>query len=566
MTPDDELTVVIPAFNEEEALPHLIKETYDALEGIARLELIIIDDGSSDRTAEVMSTLQCPEDRQQVERGGAPQRIYLPQNQGMGAALKAGFSMATCAWVTFIPGDGQIAPSQIPLLFSAVQGSSEEEGAHGASIVTTRYTNREYSLKRKVLSRGMRILSALIVGTSVHSEGMYLLHRDLLQRLPLHSDSFMLNLEIPIRVVRASLPTAIAHIEVRPRQGGLSSATRFGRIFQTLRDMFMLRLQLERERGLLKHLAVPLIKLMAVIIAVGWAASNGLLERCIQATGALSFTTFSIACGWMTAGLLLGVGRWVLLLRASTLPRPPLLTACRLYYEGLFYNTFAPGAVGGDLLRAHWLRAQDPSSSTLHYLITLGERGLGVLCFGILWVGSEWGLDVGFIALGGLITAVWTLPLLSRRFRARIESTLKTEAHVGLTSKALSTFADLSALNPVWVTSAIAVNFCGHLAGFAVFITLASDLGITLTPVAWIACLSLAQFAANLPISVAGIGPREVALVATLGGYGVSEADALALSLSGLAVLVSHALVGGGVHLTKKKEIISFIHRGDHGR
>ena len=239
------LSLVISAYNEEEALPRLFAEIKRDLVGWTALEVIIINDGSTDGTAEVMETLnsQLQTDRAEGRLDHSLRLVLssLNENRGMGAALRAGYELATEPWVTFLPGDGQIAPAMIYPLCDAAE--------LGARAVTTRYTNRKYSLYRQILSRGLRVLNRMIVGVNVTSEGMYLIERTLLQSMPLTSDSFMLNLEIPIRVARQRLPMHVVGIEVRARQGGQSSATQWGRIASTLKDLIALRLRMMRERS-----------------------------------------------------------------------------------------------------------------------------------------------------------------------------------------------------------------------------------------------------------------------------------------------------------------------------
>lgn len=240
VAPHVRLSVVISAYNEEEALPLLFSELLEELRGWTSLEVIIVNDGSLDQTAEVMETL-----KGSAELATRPEvRLVLcslDSNQGMGAALQAGYRLASEPWVTFLPGDGQIAPAMIPPLCDAVK--------RGARVVTTRYTNRQYTPYRKLLSRGLRGLSRLIIGLHVTSEGMYLIERDLLNAMPLFSDSFMLNLEIPIRAAKAQVAMETVGIEVRPRQGGVSSATQLGRVFSTLLDLIALRWRMSRERS-----------------------------------------------------------------------------------------------------------------------------------------------------------------------------------------------------------------------------------------------------------------------------------------------------------------------------
>ena len=243
-SPRQRLSLIISAYNEEEALPQLFAEIRRELVGWEVLEVIIVNDGSTDRTAEVMSELEADLEAERTEESDPSVKLILyslDHNSGMGAALKAGYHLASEPWVTFLPGDGQIVPAMIYPICDAAE--------RGARVVTTRYTNRQYSLYRKILSHGLRVLNRLIVGVDVTSEGMYLIERDLLQAMPLASDSFMLNLEIPIRAARHKLPMEVVGIEVRERQGGQSSATRWGRIVSTLIDLIALRWRMMNERS-----------------------------------------------------------------------------------------------------------------------------------------------------------------------------------------------------------------------------------------------------------------------------------------------------------------------------
>ena len=240
-SPDRQLSLVIAAYNEEEALPKLIDEIIQDLRTWEKLELIIVDDGSTDQTASVMQTIAKQHTTSDLtDNYLSIHLLSLPYNQGMGAALKAGFYMATLPWVTFLPGDGQIEPKMIHKLCDLVDPQTV--------LVTSQYANREYSFYRHLLSKGLRLITYMIVWVNITSEGMYLIRRDVLQNLSLVSDSFMLNLEIPIRVATAKHKVMIAEIDVRDRLGGVSHATQWKRILSTFKDLVYLRWCILRER------------------------------------------------------------------------------------------------------------------------------------------------------------------------------------------------------------------------------------------------------------------------------------------------------------------------------
>ena len=76
------LIVLIPCFNEEQTLPATINDIPRQVPGIDQVEILVIDDGSSDRTSEVAR--EC----------GADHVICFAQNRGLGQAFKAGFDAA----------------------------------------------------------------------------------------------------------------------------------------------------------------------------------------------------------------------------------------------------------------------------------------------------------------------------------------------------------------------------------------------------------------------------------------------------------------------------------------
>lgn len=108
------LSVVIPAFNEADGIQAIIRRVWAvqpdlAVVGIEKLELIIVDDGSTDRTADLV--LAQPNVR----------LIQHAQNSGYGAALKTGFAAAQGEWLGFMDADGTYPPEYYPHLFEAAR-------------------------------------------------------------------------------------------------------------------------------------------------------------------------------------------------------------------------------------------------------------------------------------------------------------------------------------------------------------------------------------------------------------------------------------------------------------
>jgi glycosyltransferase involved in cell wall biosynthesis len=112
------LTVFFPAFNDAHSLPELIAGAFEVLRRrVPDHEVIVINDGSADRTAEVLDEL-----RQQY--GPRLRIVTHPVNLGYGAALRSGFEAATKDWIFYTDGDGQYDPTELDLLLDVTDGKT----------------------------------------------------------------------------------------------------------------------------------------------------------------------------------------------------------------------------------------------------------------------------------------------------------------------------------------------------------------------------------------------------------------------------------------------------------
>jgi len=113
-TTQPEVSIIIPAYNEEQRLPLLLPELLSfCSRNLSNYEIIIIDDGSTDGTKEVVRKLS---------KGKSEVRlISYPKNRGKGGAIKEGFKAAEGRYVIFMDADGSISPEEIPQMLRALE-------------------------------------------------------------------------------------------------------------------------------------------------------------------------------------------------------------------------------------------------------------------------------------------------------------------------------------------------------------------------------------------------------------------------------------------------------------
>ncbi len=229
---NEALSVIVLACNEAENVEPVLQELLGWLgEHEPTAEVLFVDDGSTDETAAI------------AERTLAEARAKVlrhPKKRGIGAGIKTGTVAASTPWVTFLPADGQIEPEAIGTLRHLAAES-------GHPLVLSVYERREDGGLRKMLSWGVRTMIRIIHGVDLRCEGPYLFRRELFDADVLEPDSFFLNFEFPIRVLRAGHDVSVAEVRCRPRIGGTSKTANLKTILRVAGDLVGLRLRLWRE-------------------------------------------------------------------------------------------------------------------------------------------------------------------------------------------------------------------------------------------------------------------------------------------------------------------------------
>lgn len=220
------LTVVIPAYNEENGIQAIINRVLAIKEdlrlaNIDDLELLVVNDGSKDRTREVAAEIAL-QDRCVVV-------ISHPKNRGYGAALKTGFSKAHGELVGFLDADGTYPPEYFPrLCTAALQGGdivigSRMMGADSKMPATRRIGNLFFAAMLTLLGSQKVTDSA---------SGMRVFRREVLEKIFPLPDGLNLTPVMSTRALHENLKVVEVAIPYSERVGRSKlSVVRDGRIF-----------------------------------------------------------------------------------------------------------------------------------------------------------------------------------------------------------------------------------------------------------------------------------------------------------------------------------------------
>ncbi|KPA91868.1 MULTISPECIES: undecaprenyl-phosphate 4-deoxy-4-formamido-L-arabinose transferase [Pseudomonas] len=158
--PIQRVSIVIPVYNEEQSLPELLRRTEAACAQLSQdVEIILVDDGSRDRSADLL--------QEAAEREGSPVvAVILNRNYGQHAAIMAGFEQSTGDVVITLDADLQNPPEEIPRLVA--------QAALGYDVVGTVRNNRQDSAFRRWPSRLINLAVQRSTGVAMSDYGCML--------------------------------------------------------------------------------------------------------------------------------------------------------------------------------------------------------------------------------------------------------------------------------------------------------------------------------------------------------------------------------------------------------
>jgi dolichol-phosphate mannosyltransferase len=217
------VSIVVPVRNEAENILPLIAEIADALGGRWNYEIIYVNDGSTDATAERLLTA--------MKQHKNLRQLHHKVSSGQSAAVRSGVRAARGAIVATLDGDGQNNPTFLPALILAV-----ENGRGRIGLAAGRRVGRKDTGFKKIQSRIANSVRSAILhdGTRDTGCGLKAFPREVFMALPYFDG---LHRFLPALVRREGYDIAYVDVIDRPRHSGVSNYGFFDRLWIGLMDL-----------------------------------------------------------------------------------------------------------------------------------------------------------------------------------------------------------------------------------------------------------------------------------------------------------------------------------------
>lgn len=228
-----EISVFFPAYNEEANISSTVEKAAAVLLEVAeKWEIIVVNDGSKDKTEEIVKKLIKKEKRISL--------ISHSPNKGYGEAIKSGLYGAKYEWIFYTDSDGQFDISEIKNFLPAIKNSQ---------IIVGFRINRQDSTSRKIFGWGWTQLSNILLGIKVKDVdcAFKLIKKEVIDKIPrlVSSRGAMISPELLAKAKKAGFKIGQVGVHHYPRKAGKQTGADFKVIFNSFRDLTKLWWQLK---------------------------------------------------------------------------------------------------------------------------------------------------------------------------------------------------------------------------------------------------------------------------------------------------------------------------------
>lgn len=224
-----ELSIFFPFWNEEDNIEKVVTSAIPIAQKIAKKwEIIMVDDGSSDKTLKIAEKLAKSDDRLKI--------VTHQPNRGYGAALTSGFSHAQYRYIVFVDGDAQFDFSEV-MKFVEKIGSAD-------MVIGYRTQRRDRNLGKRLLLMNLLKIWDLILFRFYFRDidcGFKMFKRETVEKLmPLRSEGAMITTEILAKAKKKKMKIKEVGVTHYPRERGHQSGANLPVIMRAVLESFIL--------------------------------------------------------------------------------------------------------------------------------------------------------------------------------------------------------------------------------------------------------------------------------------------------------------------------------------
>jgi glycosyltransferase involved in cell wall biosynthesis len=228
------LTVFLPSHNEEGNVERVVAGFLAELPRVAEhYEVVVVDDGSRDRTGEIADRLAAENPHVLV--------VHHPKNLGYGGAVSTGLRSGTQPYLLLSDGDGQFDPAEMWKLTSRIENYD---------VVIGRRAQRADNVVRRINGKAWTTLSRILFGLQITDMdcGFKLFRREAVADVPLHSHSGMITTELMARLAGRNARICEVDVTHLPRLAGEQTGNSPLVVLSAFKEMFVLYRGLKAAR------------------------------------------------------------------------------------------------------------------------------------------------------------------------------------------------------------------------------------------------------------------------------------------------------------------------------
>jgi glycosyltransferase involved in cell wall biosynthesis len=226
------ISVFFPCYNEQDNVKRVVSRAVEVLEEMgADFEVIIVNDGSADKTGDVADSIAVADKRVRA--------VHHPQNRGYGAAVQSGIRNAKKELVFFTDGDGQFDIGEINLLLPLIKQND---------IVCGYRLNRKDPFMRKLNGWLWTKLVCMLFGMRIRDIdcAFKLFRREVFDGMKLSSAGALISAEILARATRHGYKIAEVGVHHYPRTAGKQTGANLKVILRAFKELFKLYNRIRR--------------------------------------------------------------------------------------------------------------------------------------------------------------------------------------------------------------------------------------------------------------------------------------------------------------------------------